>query len=239
MATRSKTIDEVFALVSSKLDEFDVKFEDKLKKYNHTIIENLKEEIRLEIEKITEIYEQKIVTLESSVAMLQKHITTLKRSNEEKIEELDQYGRRLCLRINGIEMKKDETSGDVFNLVKEKIVEAKVDIPNCVVDRAHRIGKVLNNRDGKPSKAIIVRFTTFRHRTIFYRARKKIGNISVQLDLSKTRYNLLKEAKALTEDLEDVKFVYADINCRLKVHLKDDSEMFFSSIDNLKSILNY
>ena len=48
--------------------------------------------------------------------------------------------------------------------------KAGVDIPNEVLDRAHRIGPLYNDRRSNVEcKSVIVRFTTFRHRTIVYR----------------------------------------------------------------------
>ena len=45
-----------------------------------------------------------------------KH-ANLKMQNSQK--ELEQYERRLCLRINGVLIKSEETRGDVLNYVKE------------------------------------------------------------------------------------------------------------------------
>ena len=48
--------------------------------------------------------------------------------------------------------------------------EAGIDVP---VDRAHRTGQGYTNSKTKQScKSIIIRFTTFRHRTRVYRAKK-------------------------------------------------------------------
>jgi len=102
-------------------------------------------------------------------------------------------------------------------------------VPDSCIDRAHRIGKKFTNKvDNKLSQSVIVRFTTFRHRTMFYRKRKLTSpNIKVKLDLTKSRYNLLKDAIEYVRNLDSVNFVYADINCRLKVRYNDDNERFF------------
>ena len=49
------------------------------------------------------------------------------------------------------------------------IEEAEVDIPEETIDRAHRVGPKKNKNQG-----VIVDFSTFRHRTLFCRARKKL-----------------------------------------------------------------
>ena len=58
-----------------------------------------------------------------------------------KIEELEQYGRRLCLRIEGILSVEDETLHDVLDMVKSLITESKCEVSDVVIDRAHQIVK--------------------------------------------------------------------------------------------------
>ena len=184
--------------------------------------------------------DDRIEKLESTVSMLQEHVTYLKRTVDTKIEGLEQYGRRLCLRVEGVPVVKDHTSADVFKVVTEKIRESGVKVPDATIDRAHRIGKVFQDRVTKKDvQSIIVRFTTFRHRTLFYKARKKLKkNVRVKLDLTKHRYFILQEAVKLIDGKDAVDFVYADINCRLKIRFRDGNEEFFESIEDLKGILS-
>ena len=62
--------------------------------------------------------------------------------------------------------------------------EAGVEIPNEVVDRSHRTGPSYTDKDSNiECKSVIVRFTTFRHRTMVYRAKKKMKpGVRVKLD---------------------------------------------------------
>ena len=84
-------------------------------------------------------------------------------------EELEQPGGRLCLYIEGIPLKNNETSEDVFVSVKKSFEIAEVNIPDMVEDRADRIGRFHKNRaSNRNCKGIIVRFTTFRHRTMLH-----------------------------------------------------------------------
>ena len=56
-----------------------------------------------------------------------------------------------------------------------------VDIPDSNNSRAHRNGP---QKDKK--QAVIVKFTTFRHRTLLFRARRKLINgVKMHVDLSK------------------------------------------------------
>ena len=62
--------------------------------------------------------EERINILESEKAMFQQQIISLKSvmsTSENNIEELEQYGRRLCLYIKSMSVVENETSEDVFN----------------------------------------------------------------------------------------------------------------------------
>ena len=159
--------------------------------------------------------------------MLKHQVSEMKRlniSNENNNEELEQYGRRLCLRIDGVPTKANESSGDVLDSVKPLFKEAKVDIPESIIDRAHRIGsRYLDASSNNYCKSIIIRFTTF-HRTMFYRAKNKLKRgVRIKLDLTKSRYNLSKRANDHVKVASSIKFCYADINCRLKVKFNDEN----------------
>lgn len=197
--------------------------------------------------------EQEIIILDSQVQMLQKQVTELKLHNIfqsekcdtdnqnvlKKCEENEQYGRRLCLRIEGIKpAESDETSSDVFDKVRDLIKEHAPEIPDDVIDRAHRIGPVFETKDKVKKQNIIVRFTTFRHRTILYQKRKSIENISIRLDLTKERYVMLMSAREMVEENENVKFVYADINCRLKIRFASGIVKPFQSLEDLAMLLD-
>ena len=221
--------DDILFTIESKFNELTEKLRGDMKKELKDLITTaLKER------------DEEIVKLKSTVSMLQEHVNNLKHTQEGRIDELEQYGRRLCLRIDGIPTEENQTSSDVFDVVCKKVKECGAAIPTNNIDRAYRIGKVLESRDGeKSTQSIIVRFTTFRHRTLFYKARKKLkNNVRVKLDLTKRRYAILREAINLVEEKDGVNFVYADINCRLKVRFTNGVERFFDSVEELQSILS-
>ena len=64
-------------------------------------------------------------------------------------EELEQYGRRLCVRIDGVSTVDNKTSDDVLDKVKSLIKETSCDIPDVVIDRTHRIRKGYNDKEKK------------------------------------------------------------------------------------------
>ena len=148
---------------------------------NNNTLENFKSEIKSDLQKLEDKIDNKIKALESDKKLLQQQVTALAQQNKEtqqRYDELEQYGRRLCLRIDSVPKQNNEKAEDVFKFVKGLIEEVPdLEIPEVVIDRAHRIGPdYTDKKTQKVCKSIIVRFRTFRHSTAFYRARRSIGN---------------------------------------------------------------
>ena len=162
-----------------------------------------------------------ISTLEARIVMLEKYIERIEDRNEEN----EQYQRGLCLRINGIEVSDDESGDDCLDKVKKVFEDIKVEVPDVAIDRAHRIGKVKRDNNGKPQRQIIVRVTSWRFGVYrgdsvvilachgVYRARKAT-RYKIHLDLTKSRLNLINNAIDLLVDAGRNKcFAFADVNC--------------------------
>ena len=59
--------------------------------------------------------------------------------------------------------------------VSEMWLEAGAEIPNEVLDMAHRIGPSYTDQNSNVEcKSVILHFTTFPHRTMVYRVKKKM-----------------------------------------------------------------
>ena len=129
-------------------------------------------------------------------------------------EELEQYGSKFCLRIEGVPSTENESSDDVLGKVKSLIAESGCEIPDVGIDRAHRIDRGYKDKSRNvPCKSIIVRFSTFRHRTLFYWNRNKLKNVKVRLDLTKKRYKIFTDATDFVKAYKNVDYVMVDINC--------------------------
>ena len=101
----------------------------------------------------------------------------------------------------------------MLHKVSEMWSEACIDIPNKVVDRAHRIGPSFTDKNlNVECKGVILRFTTFQQRKMVHRSKKKMKpGVKVKLGLTKSRYTLLTDK--VVKQNPDLKFCYADINC--------------------------
>ena len=82
-----------------------------------------------------------------------------------------------------------------------------------------------------------MRFTTWRHRTQVYRARKDSKKFNVRLDITKRRLDLIDKANTMLEDdgRNDC-FAFADINCHNCLKLEDCFH-FFETEEDLMEIL--
>ena len=96
----------------------------------------------------------------------------------------------------------------------------------------------MDNIDKKQRNSIIMRFTSFRKRTLLYRGKKSIKGVRTKVDLKKKRYTLFVKANEHVKSISKVKSSYADINFRLKVkwEVSGTSDSFFSSLDQLRLI---
>ena len=88
-----------------------------------------------EVKAILSQKDKELGVLKSQVTLLQNHVSTVKHALDKKVDELEQYGRRVCLRIEGVEHQVNEKSEEVLNIIKE----SEAEIPESVLDRAYRI----------------------------------------------------------------------------------------------------
>ena len=184
--------------------------------------------------------ENVITSLESKIENLEGEVLSIKKQNnlsERKNDDLEQYGRRTSLRIDGLEVSEKETASECESKVKSYISEVlELEIDENDYDRVHRIGKKMEE-GGKFFQQTIVKFKSFSPRTKVYRSRPRSGGIKIKLDLTKRRYKLLGLAYDKCKNNKDVKFVFADINCSLCIHFENGLWKFFNSIEELENLL--
>ena len=164
-------------------------------------IDELKLLLTLQSEKINQ-QNEKISILESTV-LLQKDqidkledrlavVSSVMETLTKQADGNEQYSRRYCLRLKGIEQAQNESASDCVNKVVKVCNDLNLNIQEEDIDRAHRIGK--------DKKAMIVKFYSFKKRTLLYRKRKD-STVKIHLDLTKNRIDLLDKANKLVSGL--------------------------------------
>ena len=88
-----------------------------------------------EVKAILSEKDKELGVLKSQVTLLQNHVSTVNHALDKIVGELEQYGGRVCLRIEGVEHQVNEKSEEVLNIIKE----SEAEIPESVLDRAYRI----------------------------------------------------------------------------------------------------
>ena len=138
-------------------------------------------------EKLTAILES-MKSIETQVQRLNKKLDTntkeigkLKNENIKlkqalslavyNVDALEQYGRRENIRIHGVAEKLNSNKDDGEEVVANIAAELGIDINECDIQRAHRLGKKKNSPGGKP-RQIIARFISYKKRNELLHAKK-------------------------------------------------------------------
>ena len=195
------------------------------------LLSEIKELFNLGVEKAMKKHKEEF---KSAIDKLQEHVTYLEHAHDD----LEQYGRRLCVRVEDIPAASDETAEKVLEKVENILKDACPSLSDNVIDRAHRIWSNYKCfKTNNTCRSLIVRFNSFEHRTSFYRNRNKLKGVRIRLDLTKKRYNVLRRARSIADENQDVNYVFVDISCQLKVVFKDGTSDFFKGISDLNELI--
>jgi hypothetical protein len=148
-------------------------------------------------------------------------------------DDLEQYGRRMHIRIEGLEFKEDETPEQHFELIKTALQSVNVPLRTEDVVRFHRSSRPVQ-RDGKTVKQTIVKFARWeqRRQAQFANKRAREANKSFRIhgDLTRRRHGLLLKAREAIEAKfqrrADAPFAYADVNSNLRIRLGEECHNF-------------
>ena len=162
----------------------------------------------------------KITSLETENIELKKRISKL----ETVADNAEQYSRRNCLRISGINENPNEcTDSIVLDLAKAIDVELKIED----IDRSHRLGKPGSEASprSKP-RDIIVKFATYRMRQKVYKSRtltkeRNYRRVFINEDLTILRSQLLYEARRRVKS-KQLKSAWSSDGTILVKHIDDN-----------------
>ena len=205
--------------------------EEKFNKSKVDLSSEIKDLIHLEVEKAMKKQKE---NYDSALHEFQKRVIKLEHDHGD----LEQYGRRLCVRLEDIPVKKDETAGKVFSKAENILMEACPNLSGDCIYRAHRIGRDYKcHKINKTCRSVIVRFTSFKLRTSIYWNRNTLKDVRVKLNLMKNRYNILKSARSIADEKQDINHVFADVNCRFRVVFKGGTSEFSEDILQLNELI--
>ena len=145
-----------------------------------------------------EKFKEELKRKDEVIKSLRGHVSKLQSEMNVVVEGLDrqeQYSRRNCLLIHGINENKDEDTDDI--VIKTLNSDLNLDLSINDLDRTHRIGKSRVVNATTKSRPIIVKFARYIVRRKVFSNKKKLKgkNISITESLTKKRMEKLKEAR--------------------------------------------
>ena len=154
--------------------------------------------------------QEKINVLEGSLAVQKAVTDTLSNDRhrlevniiflEDELDDLQQYSRRTCLLIHGVEESQNEGQNEDIEAVVMNIINTNLDLELSLVDigRTHRVGRMRKTGKNK-IRPLIVRFLSYRQRKKVFDWKKKLKGQKVVIteSLTKKRYALLQRCIAV------------------------------------------
>ena len=194
--------------------------------------EKLLGKIREEEEEIKNV-KNRCSQLEGKAEILEN----LAKIQERKADDVEQYGRRLCLPVDDTPLRSSETPKDIEYKLHKEFEKMRLQLPEEAMDRAHSVGKRCEVKEededgvvtGDTKQQVNVKFTSWTHRTLVYKNRKKSNNFRFKIDLTKRRLGLPSHARWLIKDYHGTDYAITHINCRLDLKIHDGGFRAFNS----------
>ena len=186
---------------------------------------------------------QSNVDLEKRMSQMESQVAIVRAANKNLIidqDDLQQYGRRTNIRLEGLEYEERETHCQLKAKVEDALKSVGVDMKDGLLERFHRSGApyVYN---GKRVAQTIIRLRYWEQRVQAQQGKKvaRENNLPVMIrnDLTKRRQFLLKRATDLLPKRKGT-FAFANINSNLVVR---DGELLhsFNTEQELDDILRH
>ena len=155
------------------------------------MVKALQEELVKRDEKITAL-ENKNRSLTNQINEMRTDMVQL----HDKVDDLEQYGRRYSLRLHTAVQETEEEDTDA--IVLETTKRLGLDVKREDISRSHRVGRKHPQHERKRPRPIIFRLISYRTRRLIYENRKKLpANVFLAEDLTQKRANLLYKCRQL------------------------------------------
>lgn len=150
--------------------------------------------IRVEIDEMKDqikALEDKFESLKHEVIRAKSDNTASRAELEEKVDRLDQYTRRNCIRIYGVAETNDENPEEVIvNTIQEKM---NIKVLLNEIERCYRIGR----NEGRKIRPIIIKFASYKTKEKIFVQKKvlKGSGITIGEDLTRHRYSEMQRLR--------------------------------------------
>ena len=187
--------------------------------------------------------EQQLRTLEKKAIALEiasKELSFYNHLMQRRIDDLDQYSRRLNVIVRGLTIRPNESPITIRAAILREIKKQSLDIQDIEVSRAHRHGEQYYDINDIKQQACIVRFISWRARDVFFQARKA-SQYFVSADITPRRSKVFAHARSRSKEAEVAKvfdFVLVDKNCKMTAKC-GNKFLGFSSIMEFETLLTW
>lgn len=136
------------------------------------------------------LYESQAKTI-TAVEERNNELVSLCKKQDQKNDQLEQYGRRNCLLLHGVPEKKNEDTDEVFIDTVNEHLGLKIGFRD--IGRSHRLGAPREDGSARP---IIAKFPRYNVRASVYGKKKMLKGTSLLIteSLTQNRVRLLKKA---------------------------------------------
>ena len=175
----------------------------------------------------------RITALEAKVNTNNHFNTHIANTLDRKLDDIEQFSRKINLRLTGIVVEQNDTPLKLMNQIKKEASDLNLGIPDDEFDRCHRVGRTFT-KNGRTHQCVLLKLCFWRTRDIIYQNRKKLS-FKVSADLTPRRKGILEFAQDEIEATGDmatdrvVDYVFCDQNCKLKFKSKKNKFYTFSS----------
>ena len=184
--------------------------------------------------------------LTKALSQSQTEVRSLRRQVEETrvtVDDLEQYGRRMNVRVEGVPYNRGESEDELFAGINEKLQLVNAEIAREDVVRFHRSAAPKLNNDNILTTQCIVKFAKWAPRRTMQGvnklAREKNACVRVHHDLTYRRYSLLAKARTQIKDTlghVDETFAFVNVNSNLKIR-SQRTVLDFNTEQQLASIV--
>ena len=144
-------------LRSARKEENVVEISEPMKKYFDGLINNAVSELESMIKELKDQLAEKDAYIKS----LEMRVDKLETNLEIECDNLQQFGRKSNIRIEGIEIIQNEDNGKLQQQVIESLNNLGAELKPGDIFRLHRSGKPHHSKDGREVAQTIIKFTNW------------------------------------------------------------------------------
>ncbi|KAG5891144.1 hypothetical protein JTB14_005479 [Gonioctena quinquepunctata] len=164
--------------------------------FMESLIKNVTDHLNSKLDEIMSKQQVKLEECESKIVSLQRENENL----QYQVDRHEQFHRRNCVRIFGLQEGEDENTEDMIHNLLNKTMKLKINV-TANTEYCYRVGRpniktTAEERNQTKPRAILIRFLKFKDRQKVMENRQQLkgSGVVIREDLSKKKLDLMKSA---------------------------------------------